>query len=88
MPVSPLGKSAMSPIFEGNVLKMKRSCSGLPCSVLYSPGPRASGSVSNVWWVYSALFVLAALSFRIVICSGFLFLLWADFPPWPECGMF
>ena len=43
-----LGKSAISPVLEGNGLMNNRSCNALPFSVPYSPGSSASGNVSNV----------------------------------------
>lgn len=46
--VSVLGRSALSPVLEGNGFMKKRSCSALQCSVPCSPGLGTSWSVSIV----------------------------------------
>ena len=48
-------KSAMFPAFEGNGLTKKRSCSALQCSVPTSLASDASGSISYVCFVSTAI---------------------------------
>ena len=56
MPDSLLGKSATSPVLEGNGFRKKRSCSVLQCSgVPCASGSGISRSVFNEYCVYCAI---------------------------------
>lgn len=58
----------------------KRPCGVLPCKC---PGPGASGTVSSVCSVCSAI-----VSWLLYAQASHLQLLWAVFVVWPECGTF
>ena len=77
MPVFVLGKSATSPVLEGNGFMNKRSCSALQYIIPCSPGPGGtSEGVSNECCVHSAvlswlLYLSGQLSAEVLLaCCG------------------
>ena len=83
---SVLGKSALSPVLEGNGFIKMRSFSILQCSIPCSPGPGAS-KVSSKHASCALLLCLGCFILKAG-CLQRLFACLAVFGPWPECGMF